>query len=124
MGLLGRSVLRSEDEKFLLGRGQYVDNLKDERFANALHVVFVKSQVAHGLIKAIDVSDARQMPGVHAVLTAQDIELPAIPPLWGITHPKMFREIVASKKHFDVYRQCLSDSGICNDLISIILSFI
>ena len=98
MGLLGRSVLRSEDEKFLLGRGQYVDNLKDERFANALHVVFVKSQVAHGLIKAIDVSDARQMPGVHAVLTAQDIELPAIPPLWGITHPKMFREIVASKK--------------------------
>lgn len=111
MGLLGRSVLRSEDEKFLLGRGQYVDNLKDERFANALHVVFVKSQVAHGLIKSIDVSNARQMPGVHAVLTAHDIELPAIPPLWGSLTQKCFVKLWLQKSAFRRGDHCSRNCG-------------
>jgi carbon-monoxide dehydrogenase large subunit len=98
MGMLGRRVLRSEDERFLIGQGQYVDNIRDPRFAEALCVTFVKSQIANGKIKSIDVEAARLIPGVLAVLTAEDIDIPPIPPLWGVTHPKMFREIVASKR--------------------------
>ena len=42
----------------------------------ALHAAFVRSTVAHGIIERIDTKAARDMPGVHAVLTAADLDLP------------------------------------------------
>jgi aerobic carbon-monoxide dehydrogenase large subunit len=75
--LIGNPVERIEDLRFLRGRGQYVDDLARE---GLLHAVILRSSVAHGRIRAIDVKAARARPGVHAVITAADIgEVPRIP---------------------------------------------
>ncbi|MGQ0566660.1 MAG: xanthine dehydrogenase family protein molybdopterin-binding subunit [Gemmobacter sp.] len=58
---------RVEDHRFLTGHGRYVDDLAP---AGALHAVFLRSPVAHGVIRALDLDTARAMPGVHLVLDA------------------------------------------------------
>jgi len=68
--LIGSPIERLEDLRFVRGRGEYVDDLARE---NALHAAILRSSVAHGRIRAIDVANARALSGVHAVLTAQDI---------------------------------------------------
>lgn len=64
-------VKRIEDLRFLTGQGRYVDDIAPE---GALYAVFLRSPVAHGEIKALDLEAARAMPGVHLVLCAQDLE--------------------------------------------------
>jgi aerobic carbon-monoxide dehydrogenase large subunit len=66
----GARVARLEDPALLTGRGRFVDDIK---LAGALHACFVRSPHAHARIRAIDTSAARAMPGVHAVLTADDL---------------------------------------------------
>jgi aerobic carbon-monoxide dehydrogenase large subunit len=66
----GARVARLEDPALLTGRGRFVDDMK---LAGALHACFVRSPHAHAKIRAIDASAARAMPGVHAVLTADDL---------------------------------------------------
>jgi aerobic carbon-monoxide dehydrogenase large subunit len=66
----GARVARLEDPALLTGRGRFVDDIK---LAGALHACFVRSPHAHARILAIDVSAARVMPGIHAVLTADDL---------------------------------------------------
>jgi len=78
---VGRPIERIEDLRLLRGRGRYVGDLVAD---GALHAVVLRSGVAHGLIRRIDVSSARSQPGVHAVVTAQDItqapaQIPVIP---------------------------------------------
>ena len=74
--LIGSPVERLEDLRFLTGRGQYTDDLHDDKM---LHAVFLRSAVGHGRIRSIDVTAARKKPGVHAVITAADIgEVPKI----------------------------------------------
>ena len=78
--ILGNRVLRKEDPKFLTTGGQYVEDLLDEPLlAGALHVTFVRSSVAHGIITNIDVSGALEVPGVVAVYTAADLGLEPVP---------------------------------------------
>ena len=61
--ILGNRVLRKEDPKFLTTGGVYVDDLLDEPvLLGALHVTYVRSTVAHGVITSIDTSDAASMP--------------------------------------------------------------
>ncbi len=73
-----RSVERIEDSRFLRGRGTFVDDIDD---GDLLHVVFVRSQVAHGEIRRIDTTVAREVEGVAFVLTADDFgeEIPKLP---------------------------------------------
>jgi len=74
---IGSPIERLEDPRFLTGRGQYTDDLTDERM---LHAVFLRGSVAHGRIRKIDTAAALGRPGVHAVITAADIgEIPTIP---------------------------------------------
>ena len=75
MSILGNRVRRVEDPRFLRGAATYLDDLRDPRLDGAVHLVFVRSMSAHGRIDAVDVSDALTMPGVHAVLTAADVDL-------------------------------------------------
>ena len=62
VSILGNRVLRTEDDRFLRGRGQYVENLPLE---NAAHVTFVRSLLAHAKINSIETSAAAALPGVH-----------------------------------------------------------
>jgi carbon-monoxide dehydrogenase large subunit len=68
--LIGSPIERLEDLRFLRGRGQYVDDLARE---SLLHAAVLRSSVAHGRIRSIDVSSARALAGVHCVITAEDI---------------------------------------------------
>ncbi len=68
--LLGTRVVRSEDPALLKGLGIYVADLPLE---GRLYASFVRSQVAHGVIRSIHVEDAQAMPGVVAVWTATEL---------------------------------------------------
>jgi aerobic carbon-monoxide dehydrogenase large subunit len=63
---IGACVPRKEDDRFLRGRGQYV---ADFRFPGALDVAFVRSSVAHGRIRHVDIPDEHR----RAVFTAKDL---------------------------------------------------
>jgi aerobic carbon-monoxide dehydrogenase large subunit len=76
--LVGSPVERLEDLRFLRGRGQYVDDLAR---GDMLHAAILRSSVAHGRIRSIDISAARALAGVHSVITAKDIgnRVPRVP---------------------------------------------
>ena len=65
------SRLRKEDARFIQGKGNYVDDIK---LPGMLHMDIVRSPVAHARIRSIDKSAALAIPGVHAVLTADDLK--------------------------------------------------
>lgn len=67
---IGQRVPRKEDTRLLTGKGIYVD---DVSVAGMLHVAFHRSPIARGNIKSIDLSIAKQLPGVHAVMLAADL---------------------------------------------------
>jgi aerobic carbon-monoxide dehydrogenase large subunit len=69
-GYIGKRMPRAEDARLLTGRGTYVD---DVELAGMLHVAFVRSPIARGLIRSIDVSAALDLPGVYAIYTARDL---------------------------------------------------
>ncbi len=71
--LVGTSLERLEDERFLSGMGQYV---ADIRKAGMLHAAIVRSSVAHGRIVRLGLDAARALPGIHAIVTAADIPQP------------------------------------------------
>ena len=70
---VGQPIERLEDFRFVRGRGQYVDDLARN---DMLHAAILRSSVAHGRIRSIDVSPARKIAGVHAVITAADLGTP------------------------------------------------
>src|SRR5215475_10549532 len=75
---IGSAIERVEDLRLLRGRGEFVDDLARD---DLLHAVILRSAVAHGRIRSIDVSAALSRPGVRAVVTAADIgaSVPTIP---------------------------------------------
>lgn len=76
MSWIGRPLERSEDLRFVTGRGRYVDDLK---FPGMLHAVVVRSSHAHALLRGINASAARALPGVAGVFTFADIAAHAAP---------------------------------------------
>ena len=93
--MLGEVVLRKEDPKFLTTGGVYLDDLHDDRLAGAGYVVFARSAVAHGTFVSIDTGEARSMPGVIGVFTADDLGLePTASPF----NPGVARTLLASGK--------------------------
>jgi carbon-monoxide dehydrogenase large subunit len=67
---IGQPVPRSEDPTLVRGEGCYTDDIK---LAGEAYAVMVRSRVAHGVIKSIDTSAARKMPGVLGVYTGADL---------------------------------------------------
>jgi aerobic carbon-monoxide dehydrogenase large subunit len=68
--LVGQAIVRREDPALLTGRGRYLDDVTPP---GTLHAFVVRSPVAHARITAIDVTAAREAPGVAAALTAADL---------------------------------------------------
>jgi carbon-monoxide dehydrogenase large subunit len=75
---VGQPVPRSEDPKLLRGEGRYTDDIN---LPNQAWAVMVRSRIAHGILKRIDTSAARAMPGVLAVLTHADLDAAGFGPL-------------------------------------------
>jgi carbon-monoxide dehydrogenase large subunit len=73
---VGRAIPRVEDLRLLTGSGQYG---ADFDLPGQLHASIVRSQIAHGRIRAIDTTAAAARPGVVAVLTADELPDVRIP---------------------------------------------
>ena len=69
-GWVGRPLRRREDEAILRGRAAYVDNLAPP---GTVHMVTVRSPLAHARLLAVEVAAAQRAPGVLAVLTGADL---------------------------------------------------
>ncbi len=90
MSILGNRVLRREDPALLTGGGTYVDDVASP---GAAHVVYVRSTIAHARIESIDTTEAAAAPGVLAVVTAADIDLPRLAPI-GMVNQDMARPVL------------------------------
>ena len=78
MNYVGQPVKRFEDPKLITGHGVFVDDIT---LPDMLHAAVLRSPYAHARIRSIDISAARNLPGVVAILTGADIAgiLPDIP---------------------------------------------
>ena len=80
---VGVSVRRKEDNRFLIGKGNYTDDIN---LVGQTHAVFVRSPHAHATINSIDTSEAAASDGVIAIFTGDDLAADGIGPLiCGVT---------------------------------------
>jgi aerobic carbon-monoxide dehydrogenase large subunit len=72
---IGQPVPRTEDPRFLTGRGRYTDDIE---FPRQAHVHILRSPHAHAEIRKLNVAKAKAAPGVIAVLTGADADAEGI----------------------------------------------
>ncbi|WP_213770124.1 xanthine dehydrogenase family protein molybdopterin-binding subunit [Bradyrhizobium sp. dw_78] len=82
---VGQSVLRKEDDALIRGKGRYTDDHVPQA---AMHALVLRSPHAHASF-TIDVTRARDLPGVGVILTAEDVkDLGGLPCLFNLDdHP-------------------------------------
>ncbi|MBL6951988.1 MAG: xanthine dehydrogenase family protein molybdopterin-binding subunit [Alphaproteobacteria bacterium] len=76
--ILGQSVQRREDRRFLTGAAKFTADLNEE---GQLYGAVLRSPHAHAVINTIDTSAAAALPGVAGVYTGADLEADGIGPL-------------------------------------------
>src|ERR1700728_17129 len=72
---VGQPVSRKEDPVLLRGEGRYTDDLNRP---GQLYGVMLRSRVAHGVLRSLDIGAGLDIPGVHAVITAADLDAAGI----------------------------------------------
>src|ERR1700683_1799740 len=72
---VGQPVSRKEDPVLLRGEGRYTDDLSRP---GQLYGVMVRSRIAHGVVRGVDVDAARDMRGVRAIITAAELDAAGI----------------------------------------------
>ena len=75
---IGAAVHRKEDQRFITGNGNYLDDIN---IARQTYAYFVRSPHAHAKIVSIDTQDAENSEGVVAVFTGKDLTEDEIGPL-------------------------------------------
>ncbi len=70
---VGSSMPRVEDQRLLTGKGEFID---DVQLPGMLNAAVFRSSMAHAIVRRIDTSEARALPGVVAVLSAADLPRP------------------------------------------------
>jgi len=82
-GVIGQSVRRKEDLRFITGAGQFTDDVNMVRQTQG---VFLRSPHAHATIRNIDLAKAKAAPGVVAIFTGADLTgVNGLPCGWLIT---------------------------------------
>ena len=82
-GGIGASPKRREDVRFLSGTGNYTDDIN---LRGQAYVHFLRSDMAHGRINGLDLSEAEEMPGVLRIFTGEDFKTAgSIPCGWQVT---------------------------------------
>jgi carbon-monoxide dehydrogenase large subunit len=100
--LFGSSIKRREDPRLITGKGVYTDDVK---LPGQTHAVFVRSPHAHARLRRVDVSKARQVPGVVAAFTGKDLADGGVGPLpcgWLVPDLKIpeYRVLGVDTVHF------------------------
>jgi len=81
---IGQPLKRYEDVRLLTGKGRYTDDIS---LPGMTFAFVLRAPVAHAVLRSIDASAARRMPGVRLVLTGEDVaadglgDLPCVHPL-------------------------------------------
>src|SRR5438445_8157615 len=75
--MIGEAHPRLGGDRFVAGTGRFVE---DVRVTGLLHAAVLRSPHAHARLVSIDTKRARDLPGVHVVLTAADVPAAAIIP--------------------------------------------
>ena len=76
--LFGSSIKRREDPRLITGKGVFTDDVK---LPGQVHAVFVRSPHAHARLRRVDVSRAKQVPGVVAAFTGKELADGGVGPL-------------------------------------------
>ncbi|MGH2814933.1 MAG: xanthine dehydrogenase family protein molybdopterin-binding subunit, partial [Actinomycetota bacterium] len=82
---VGGGLKRKEDPKLITGQGRYTDDIA---LPGMLWLAFARSPVAHATIASIDTSAAKELPGVVAVYTGEELASEwgaAMPCAWPVT---------------------------------------
>jgi aerobic carbon-monoxide dehydrogenase large subunit len=101
--LVGRAVKRTEDPALLRGQGQYVDDI---HLPDTLHCCFVRSPYAHARIASIDMTAARELPGVHFVWAHGDLPsavqgpLPFATPSQMLNNPRLWHVLACDEVRY------------------------
>src|SRR5256884_61623 len=83
LNTIGQSVRRKEDYRFLIGAGQYTDDVNPPHHT---HAYFLRSPHAHAKIRKTDTSKAKAAPGVVAIYIGEDLTgVNGLPCGWLIT---------------------------------------
>jgi carbon-monoxide dehydrogenase large subunit len=100
---LGQPFRRVEDPRLLTGGGRYTAGLAPP---DALHAVFLRAPHAHARVLRLDAAAARAMPGVVAVLTAEDTR--------DCGHNPAVNEIrdAAGRRHAEPMRRPIADGRV------------
>ena len=98
--LLGSSIKRREDPRFITGKGNYTDDVK---LAGMTHAAFVRSPHANAKIRKIDTGKAAKAPGVVAIFTGKDMTgVNSLPCGWLLPDLKIpeYRGVATDKVNF------------------------
>ena len=90
-GYIGKPIPRANAKRLLQGRGAYTDDL---RFPRLAHIVYFRSPYAHARIASLDLSKARQSPGVIAVFDGRAVAQYCTPWVGVLTHLKGLKSAV------------------------------
>ncbi len=90
---IGKHRRAVEHKRFVLGQGRFAADIQK---VGMLHVALVASPYASAKILSIDASTALAMPGVHAVLTGEELRQNTEPMLPGVDAPQVTRYPMAS----------------------------
>ncbi|HEV7689060.1 MAG TPA: molybdopterin cofactor-binding domain-containing protein, partial [Acidimicrobiia bacterium] len=85
---VGARVNRVEDKRLLAGAGRYVD---DVTVPGMLHAAFLRSSYPHAEIRSIESAAARALPGVHLVLTGEDLKSRTYPFFGTFNFPRFYQ---------------------------------
>ncbi len=86
MGLMSQPIRRTEDKRFITGRGLYVDDVK---MAGAAIGYALRSPYAHAKILSIDTEAAKAMPGVVGIIVGAELEAAGIGHLGAAFPPSL-----------------------------------
>ena len=122
--MVGAPIKRREDPRLIQGLARYVDDIK---LVGTLHCKFLRSDYAHAEIKSIHTEVAKNLTGVVAVITGEDIKgkvglIPRAGQLAGLkvpNHPAM----AVGRVHFvgePVAAVVATDAYIARDALDLI----
>jgi carbon-monoxide dehydrogenase large subunit len=77
--VFGAPIKRTEDPKFITGKGRYLDDIK---LTGMTHMAILRSPYAHARILSVDISAAKTKPGVLTVIVGADIPYNPLPMAW------------------------------------------
>lgn len=97
-GSVGQSWKRVEDRRLLTGNGRFIDDL--EPLAGIAHAAILRSTQAHAKIVSVEVTEARESPGVLGVLTGEDVRRLSNPFPLAVSVPVSYYSMAVEKVRY------------------------